>query len=143
MILAGPRQSRHHDHLAGRVVKRQVIRVTVYFAKVPKSAVIARELARRVQTPLFEAVLGEESDVVEQFPPVVANSTPRVGFGAKRQRITARGLAGGKQRSPRVGAVNQEKRDLVVTNQIGDLLTSLKRQAHPPEQLSSHYLAAF
>jgi hypothetical protein len=93
MIFAGPRQSRHHDHLAVGVVKRQVIRITVFFAKVQKSAVIARELTRGAQAPLFEGVLGEESDVVEQFPLVIANSTSRIGLGAKRQQITARGVA--------------------------------------------------
>src|SRR5262245_13371688 len=143
MILAGPRQPRHHDHLAKRVVKGKIIRVAVFFAKVEEAAVIARELARGLQAALFGAVLREERDVVEQFLPVVANYAQRVGLCDQRQQITARGLAGGKQLSTRVSAVDQEKRELMVTNQVGHLLTSLKRRAHPPKQLSRHNLTTF
>src|SRR5215475_5194955 len=143
VIFSGARQPRHHDHFADRVIKGKIIRIAVFFAKVEEAAVIARELARSVQAALFDAVLREERDVVEQFLLIVANSASRVGLCDQRQQITARGLAGGKQLSPRVSAVDQEKRDLMVTNQVGRLLTSLKRRAHPPKQLSRHNLTTF
>src|SRR5262245_4845328 len=143
MILAGARQAGHDQRLANRVVKSRIIRVTVFFAKVKESAVLAGKFAWSVQASLVDAVLREERDVIEQFPLIVTNSAPRVGLGEKRQQIASRRLARGKHGSPRVVAVDQEKRDLVVTNQIGYLLASLKRRAHSPEQFSRHNFAAF
>ena len=98
-ILARAGEAGHEHDLAAEALARSIGGILLPSAEPEEARVVGGKGQRGVEAAALAAVLGEELDVVEDAPLVLAGSAARVGLGEEREEIAARRLADARDSS--------------------------------------------
>ncbi len=118
-----------------------MVRIAVGPAEEPESGVVGGEVAGAVQTALLGAVLGVQSDVVQDLGDVTAVAPEDVGGGQQDQVVVARQKAHPEGELAQVGAFQGPERELMVAYQGGHVLAPGDRGAGLPQDPADHQVA--